>query len=201
MVIVDKTQDCVTGKEQPLAYDRLTYIVIHRISLARRAKGNLDPIPDSLLDAPALAQRFRDRDLGTGGKPPYHFLVRQGGTIEQLLPLSLRGAHAVGYNNMSVGVAVVGDFRHQEPQVAQLTSLEALCAAMVPVKRNGLLIVGHTQVPGSSHDETKICPGAYLNIPALVLKVRNRLQEQQPGWRAFSQDEARRHLVTKGIRV
>lgn len=201
MVITDKTEECTTGKEQPLAWERLTYIVIHRVSLARKTKSNPDPIPDAMLDGPELAKVFRDRGLGTGGKPPYHFLVCQGGTIDQLLPITKRGAHAIGYNAMSVAVAVVGDFRHKTPAPAQEQAIVELCAALVPVKRNGLLIVGHTDVPGSSADENKVCPGAYLSTPDLVRKVRDRLQETQPGWRAFTREEAQRHLVAKGINV
>jgi hypothetical protein len=41
----------------------------------------------------------------------YHFLVDTDGTVYQTLPLEVRGGHAEGWNNKSVGIGVVGDFR------------------------------------------------------------------------------------------
>lgn len=205
--VVNRIDECLTGREKPLSYDRLTYVVIHRTSLARKGPDNPSPVPDSLLDGPALAKAFRDNwkdppdGLGTGGRCPYHFLIRTGGTCEQLLPLSVRGTHAVSYNPISLAVAVAGDFRFKEPSPAQWRSLTDVVAALCVYKRNGLHIVGHTQVPDSSHDERKECPGDNLSMSDLLGRVRSTIQDTTPQWRGWTPDEARHHLIAKGVHV
>ena len=50
----------------------------------------------------------------------YHYVVRRSGEIEEGRELYEKGAHCLGYNHNSIGVAYVGT---KEPTVAQLDSL------------------------------------------------------------------------------
>jgi N-acetyl-anhydromuramyl-L-alanine amidase AmpD len=44
--------------------------------------------------------------LGAG----YHFLVRKDGKVYELRPLTAEGAHAVGYNEIAIGICFEGNF-------------------------------------------------------------------------------------------
>lgn len=140
-----------------LSRDAVRYLVLHRISLANHdAAANPAPLVDAELDGPGLAHRFRNKGLGTGGKVPYHFLVRTDGAVDQLLPLSVRGSHAIGANSSSWAIAVVGE--HRVANVDQIESVIRLCAALVPLAPYGARIIGHDEIRGGSADARKVCP-------------------------------------------
>jgi len=147
----------------------MKYIVIHRVSLANYDKDqNPDPISDELLNAKEVALRFKNKALGTLGYTPYHILIKQNGTIEQMLPLSVRGAHSKGYNWCSWAVAVVGNTDQNEIKDAQYHPLVLVCKYL---SRPGLEIVGHTDLPGASADPNKKCPGRFLPLEPIIKKI------------------------------
>lgn len=169
MRIINRTEECaaIAGREsQDMQRWLVRYLVIHRISLARYDfEQNPEPIKDEDLHSLWLARAFRNRALLTGGQVPYHILIRKNGDIEQALPLLKKGAHCVGYNWQSWGVAVAGDFRGQEPTQDQIDSLDWILARM-PNVNAGLKIRAHDRMSGGSLDSTKVCPGPLLDLDA-----------------------------------
>ena len=94
----------------------------------------------------------------------YHYVIEMDGKLVRGRPVEIQGAHALGHNEGSIGVCVVGwngGAYPWEPQ--QIEALRALCGAMRAL-RPELVIVGHRDVaPGAT-----LCPG---------LDVRGLLEE------------------------
>lgn len=95
------------------------------------------------------------RDVG------YHFVIGNGthtedGCLETGRPDHLRGAHAKGANDCSIGVCLVGDFTSDRPTEKQLSALGSLLQELMErhrlIRRDILL---HRQVRGSRTE----CPG------------------------------------------
>ncbi len=121
----------------------------------------------------------------------YHLFVRQDGQVDWALSahgfdlgFELRGAHAVGYNSRSIGIAVYGCFdpepegqpmyplpRNLHPTKAQLDSLEVLCSGLTWWFGKPLMLAGHTELPHSTRFLGKRCPGRNLNMDLLRAKT------------------------------
>ncbi len=185
------------GSGRPLDRSQVRYLMVHHTSLSKYGDDNPHPIPDALIDAPALCGRFSNPALGTGGRPPYHGLTLLDGRNEQCLPLSIRGAHAIGCNGASVAWAVVGETAPANS--VQLEALADVCAVLLPWLGLGALsIVGHTDLPGTSRDPAKKCPRPTIDVPQLRLLVADRLPS---GWQAASSQEAEDRVVGAGLVV
>jgi uncharacterized protein with LGFP repeats len=85
-------------------------------------------------DVPALLRgiyRYHTKNLGWSDVG-YNFLVDRFGGIWQGRAggssLAVRGAHTLGFNSTSTGVAVIGNFEEVEPDPAVLTALVRLSA-------------------------------------------------------------------------
>jgi len=187
----------------------LVYIVVHRLSLARKTKENPRPVPDHELRGEHVVRAFRNRDMGTGQRTPYHALVCQdeAGTVEQLIPLSCRGAHAgdnrplnnrEGYNWRSLAVAVAGNADERNPTPPQYSSLARVCSEWLPLRPGGLFIVGHTDLEGASSDPNKRCPGQFLSVHALRRSAEWRLP---PNWEEWSPAESRQWVTDNGWEI
>lgn len=137
---------------------QVKYLVIHRLHLRRLG------ILDKDLDGAKIIEAFKNPKMKTKGRPPYHAVVKQDAGVEQMLPLAVKGAHAVGYNWQSWGIAVVGDFTKEKPVEGQTEALLEVCRVLA-VANSGLEIVGHTELPGASDDPNKVCPGEFLPLP------------------------------------
>ena len=199
-MVIDSTKLCTANK--PLSYDAIKYLIIHRTDLEDKATGNDNPIANNLLTGTELVSRFKNPLLGTCGLIPYHFLIRYPyGQVEQLLPLSRRGAHAIGYNYQSIGVAVVGRLDLGPASNDQYMTLVMICADLARINK-GLIIVGHTDLPGASADKNKHCPGKYLDISKLRYDVEQKnLDELRynsgPHYDNMSKDEQKAYLVSR----
>lgn len=193
--VVDRIGECHAINRRALVPASVRYVVVHRISLALKTDDNPYPIPDHLLDGPALVGRFARPALGTGGACPYHVLVRYDGTAEQLIPMSVMGAHAVNYNGCSWGVACVGDTRKRPLRDRQWEALREVCRRLA-VHNGGLDIVGHTSLSNGSHDPGKVCPGEYLSVDALEREVASSLPD---GWQRLSEEMQRDWLTGTGL--
>lgn len=176
--------DANPANAKPLPRTQITHLVIHRTDLDKLdPEANPYPIPNNLLDGVALASRFKHQGLGTAGCVPYHFLIRLNDayTIEQMLPLSIRGAHAIGYNWRSIGVALVGDFTKYAPAPGQYDRLVSLVATLLPIN-GGLLVGGHTDLPGAAGDARKVCPGPFLPIGPIKTSAEMKLPPDYQVW-------------------
>lgn len=107
--------------------------------------------------------------LGIG----YHAVVRRNGTIEMGRDINSVGAHALGFNHESVGVALVGGRsangkvrnNFTKPQIEALVHLLKQLHQMYPKAR----VVGHNELEG--HEE-RGCPCMDMD------QLRNRLAEE-----------------------
>lgn len=178
-VVVNRVAACYApGSGRPLV--RTRYVVVHHCSLKNLAPGNPRPIPDDFLDAPSLAGRFTDLGLGTGGRPPYHGLTTLSESNEQILPLSIRGSHSIGYNYESLAWCLVGEDR---PAPDRQIAAAADAVALLVLFAGGAEIVGHADLPGATGDTGKRCPWPTVDIQQFRLMVRDRLPHD---WRSRS---------------
>mgnify|MGYP003112647175 CR=1 FL=1 len=178
--VINKIAECDDGKPKPRKIQRIEKFVVHRIG-------------DSLGEtAEEIAVAFRDTSKYAAGsytnaQQPYTWIIRKDGTIEQALAMTDTGPHAKRWNTRSVSVALIGDFTKHKPTDAQWDSLVNLSVAML---RMGFTIHGHTELPGSSGDLNKRCPGPHLNMEQLRKEARSKINEA-----------ALQHLLDMGIKL
>lgn len=119
-------------------------------------------------------------ELKVNAPGEYHLFVRRDGIVDLTLGFELRGAHAIGFNHNSIGIAVHGDFDpaphgahylYQYPTQAQLDALECLVLGLQWWLGKSLYVNGHTELPKASADPKKVCPGKYLNMHELRRKT------------------------------
>jgi len=173
LAVIDKTPICFDGNGYKLAPANVTTVVIHRLSLAFKAEENPYPISDDQLDGPAVANTFKNKKMGTGGRCPYHFLIRKDldATVEQMLPLGIMGTHALSkWNQQSFAVAMAGNTDTRECNKKQYDRLVELCRVLCWVN-GGLDLKGHDELVGGSKNPNKRCPGKYLPMNTLREKV------------------------------
>jgi len=160
--VVDRTE-LFDGQSKPLQPYNLTHEIVHRLSLTRETIANPNPVLDCNLTSEDIVVRFGNTLMGTGGRTPYHIHIFGDGRIEQVLPLTIRGAHANGYNWRSVAVALIGNTDERACSLAQYDALIWVSRALRGLNK-GLAVEGHTYLPGASNDPYKRCPGLYLDM-------------------------------------
>ena len=178
-MIRDRIAECDARNSRPVVGPE--FIVIHKTSLRVGGTDNPSPISDEDLDGVGLVRTFAAQSasppngLGTSGLCPYHLLVRADGVVEQMLPLSVRGAHAREHNSKSWAVAYVGERPTTHQVRALVRTCTALVLASVLVGGKPARIVGHTSLPGASRDPGKVCPHESLDLRKLEGDVLARL--------------------------
>ena len=119
-----------------------------------------------------------DNLIATGnakfGQPSYHWYVRRNGNLVPILPETVRGAHARGYNRCSLGICYEGgigrggqatDTRTPQ-QKATLYELLKQLHRDYPKAR----IIGHRELPHVA----KSCPGFTASSEYADLQPENR---------------------------
>lgn len=134
---------------------RVGYIVVHCAATP----------PSMDIGAAEIDRWHRQRGMSRIG---YHFVIRRDGTLETGRPLSEVGAHAVGFNLVSVGICLVGgvgekdksgalgppEANYTEAQLMQLADLiRDLSDRYFPKAK----VLGHRDLP-SAHARLKACP-------------------------------------------
>jgi len=105
----------------------------------------------------------------------YHRVIQPDGTIEVGRSLKFAGAHALGRNRRSIGVALVGDFRYHEPSVQQLSGCARLYHALCTSYNRRLKMEFHR--PGMlsfverGHSWGHACPGEKLSREGFLEEV------------------------------
>lgn len=160
-------------------------VVVHRIEVSQE-----DP---AYGDAPTeVARFFREHPIGvraTGGQMPYAVLIEPDGTVTQALPLTRVAPHAVRQSPTTVGVGVIGDFRHRPPSEAQRAALRQVLVGLA--RQLGCAadaIAGHDELPGASRDPDKICPGSHLSLQVLRAEVAQALAAGEGGPTFYCED-------------
>lgn len=77
----------------------------------------------------------------------YHYVIRRNGAVEKGRPDSMIGAHAVGFNNNSIGICLIGGVDKQgrgqaNYTAAQMATLGRLLASLLN-RYPGAAIMGH----------------------------------------------------------
>ena len=115
--------------------------------------------PDMDVGVKEITQWHKARGFFTIG---YHYVIRRDGTLETGRDINLAGAHAIGYNEHSVGICLVGGIDDKgRPQNnftdKQWATLKTLVKELV-AKYKITEIIGHNQVT------KKACP--CFSVPA-----------------------------------
>lgn len=117
----------------------------------------------------------------------YHLVIGNGqGTREGRIEATFRwrgqqpGAHAGQrlYNELGIGLCVIGDYRTRPPSPLVERRLVELCALLIRhcPELSPASIIGHGEVPGKN----TVCPGAGLDLPRLRRLVSEQLATKEP---------------------
>ncbi|MCK5690153.1 N-acetylmuramoyl-L-alanine amidase [Myxococcota bacterium] len=162
----------VTGDFLPRDKTAIDRLIVHRIEVSQEDASFGD-------SAEETARFFIEHPIGvdaTGGKMPYPLLIEKDGTLCQTVALQKITPHARSYNPTAIGVALVGDFRHEPPEPAQYNTLISTLAALAAeLDLGSAAIVGHDELSGGSKDPEKQCPGAHLSMDEVRTEVARRL--------------------------
>nr|XP_053617729.1 peptidoglycan-recognition protein LF-like [Plodia interpunctella] len=162
------------GAEPPLGVTPLSlpaqYVVIHH-----SYQPGVCLTKAECVGAMRSMQRFHQVDQGWGDIG-YNFAVGGEGSVYEGRGWSAVGAHAIGFNSISIGIVFIGDWRTELPPPQQLATTQALIREGVSL---GIIspdykLVGHRQVMNTE------CPGGALYrhiqqwkhyVPEFVLPV------------------------------
>ncbi len=142
-----------TGLPSGATWQQLSAIQLKNIYEKRYASGDLDPYVKGLKP---WSGHFRYDDKGKLVEVfyAYHWIVRQDGTVEELLPVNQVGWHAANWdeNMRSLAIVLDGDFSKENPPNVMLEAVAKLMADTAkkfPLKRL------------KAHRDTKAteCPG------------------------------------------
>lgn len=142
-------------KMKPL--QKVDYLVIHHTA-------------SQDIDAKEVDQWHKARGwVGIG----YHYLIRADGRFEKGRPDSKMGAHALGHNHYSLGIAIAGNFVREQPTLAQLDALEDLLTALRK-QHKGAKVVRHKDLCHTS------CPGNAFPWEKLIARLE---KPEVPEWK------------------
>lgn len=181
---------CDDGKRRDIDPDKIKHTMFHRINFAKDDGGgghwpDIAPIANKDLTGPLVADRFKDsrridpakRDYPrdrpgsyTGGQMPYGCIVCTNGKIDQCLAYGDYGPHAMRWSWCAFSIAAVGDFTQHAPTAEQVVACIQLGALLLAACDDKPL--GHTEVPGSSSDSTKQCPGKFFDMRAMRQEIQ-----------------------------
>ena len=134
----------MTRELKPLNHEDVRFLVVH--CSATRCDRNFS------------VERLIETGMEKWGQPSYHYYVRRNGTIIPILPESVRGVHAVGYNYCSIGICYEGGYDANGEAADTRTELQkhALYELLKQLHDDypQARIVGHRELPGVH----KACP-------------------------------------------
>ena len=128
-----------------------------------------------------IAKLFHANPDWTGSNiMPYTFVICPSGLIEQALDLRVISPHAWHRNTDTLGIAVIGDHRKEQPPSPQVDALVAICCAFVDWLGSSVqdVVFGHDELPEGSSDKTKECPGRNLPMHVVRLEVHELLRSR-----------------------
>ena len=139
------------------------------------------------------------RDIG------YNYVIEYDGKIRGGRPLTISGAHARGFNAVSVGIALLGNFMEKPPTEQQIKSCIKLSVMLCKEHK-----INPSQLFQHKDKANTLCPGKYFPIKRILKETEDGLKPKQDAgkyWRvqtgAFSsEDNAKdyaKELNKKGI--
>lgn len=143
MKIVDKRGKLKTHSTRKYSkrdIDKIEYIAIHHS-----------------LTLQGSSEAFARYHVGHNGWPGigYTYVILKDGTIDFCNDIDVKSAHVGNFNNKSIGICLVGDFRKENPTKEQLQAAADLCMMLLDVAENIKEIKGHLDFKGY---EWKECP-------------------------------------------
>ncbi|WP_419887796.1 peptidoglycan recognition family protein [Neobacillus niacini] len=103
--------------------------------------------------------QFHQNERGWSGIG-YNFFIEENGEIMNGRGYHV-GAHAISYNQKSLGICLAGNFDSHTPSIEQLKSLRKLCMFLLEQYHlSTAQILGHREVNGMA----KSCPGKNFNM-------------------------------------
>jgi hypothetical protein len=111
-----------------------------------------------------------------------------------MLPLLVRGAHARKWNASSWAIAVVGDYNKEDmpPGIRLLTCQIASVLSVI----SNMGMFGHSELPESSTDPGKHCPGIRVGMDSIR---RDTAALKPTGYRHWILEQRLRHITKAGF--
>ena len=112
----------------------------------------------SRCNRPFTVERLIETGRQRFGQPSYHYYVRRNGCVVPILPESVQGVHAVGYNHCSIAVCYEGGLDENGKAADTRTELQkaSLYELLKQLRRDypQARIIGHRELPHVAKD----CP-------------------------------------------
>ena len=112
----------------------------------------------SRCNRPFTVERLIETGRQRFGQPSYHYYVRRNGNVVPILPESVQGVHAVGYNHCSIAVCYEGGLDENGKAADTRTELQkaSLYELLKQLRRDypQARIIGHRELPNVRKD----CP-------------------------------------------
>lgn len=112
----------------------------------------------SRCNQPFTVERLIETGRQRFGQPSYHYYVRRNGNVDPILPESVQGVHAVGYNHCSIAVCYEGGLDENGNAADTRTELQkaSLYELLKQLRRDypQARIIGHRELPHVAKD----CP-------------------------------------------
>lgn len=153
MKIKDLTALTAHQRHRKRGMGRVKYQVWHRTHLY---PAYYDGTPEEFVAF------WADRDMGTGGRTPYHYIIKPDGVLWHFVPLDRVAPGAAPYNTRGVQVAIEQDMRKTPPTPEQWETAKKLARELY--LKGIVALGGHTELVPS---KDKVCPGKYLDTSKL----------------------------------
>ena len=112
----------------------------------------------SRCNRPFTVERLIETGRQSYGQASYHYYVRRNGNVVPILPESVQGVHAVGYNHCSIAVCYEGGLDENGNAADTRTELQkaSLYELLKQLRRDypQARIIGHRELPHVAKD----CP-------------------------------------------
>ena len=112
----------------------------------------------SRCNRPFTVERLIETGRQAYGQASYHYYVRRNGNVVPILPESVQGVHAVGYNHCSIAVCYEGGLDENGKAADTRTELQkaSLYELLKQLRRDypQARIIGHRELPHVAKD----CP-------------------------------------------
>jgi hypothetical protein len=167
--------------------DNIEGIMLHRAGIDLHAGIILGVSGPELVDIfTGHNPRFPSVTEATGRRNPYTLYIgghrEADGIVWQAIHLNEVGPHARCWSHSYIGIACIGDFRHEEPSPAQRNALidllAGICAAFAfdPYRA----IRGHGEVQGGEKAPSApgACPGSMMDLNAIRYDTEQVMKER-----------------------